>query len=99
MRRVRAPREVLEGPILAVSRQTKSVATIPGAPERYSFAKIDEPIALPGLLDVQLESFAWLVGTPEWRERQAEERGDDARITSGLEDLSLIHISEPTRRS
>nr|VDG62287.1 DNA-directed RNA polymerase subunit beta [Streptococcus thermophilus] len=83
----RAPREVLEGPILAVSPQTKSVATIPGAPERYSFAKIAEPIALPGLLDVQLESFAWLVGTPEWRERQAEERGSDARITSGLEDI------------
>ncbi|WP_136142094.1 DNA-directed RNA polymerase subunit beta [Corynebacterium endometrii] len=78
---------MLEGPILAVSRQTKSVANIPGAPTRYSFAKISEPIAVPGLLDLQLNSFAWLVGSPEWREQQQAERGDDARITSGLEDI------------
>ena len=72
---------------MAVSRQTKSVANIPGAPKRYSFAKISEPIALPGLLDVQLDSFAWLVGSPEWREREQAARGDDARVTSGLEDI------------
>ena len=91
---------------MAVSNQTmnqsRSVAEIPGAPERYSFAKIAEPVTVPGLLDVQLESFAWLVGTPEWREREQELRGDAARVTSGLEDileeispiqdLSLIHI-------
>ncbi|MGV0325922.1 DNA-directed RNA polymerase subunit beta [Corynebacterium confusum] len=78
---------MLEGPILAVSRQTKSVANIPGAPKRYSFAKISEPIAVPGLLDLQLDSFSWLIGAPEWRERQQAERGDDARVTSGLEDI------------
>ena len=72
---------------MAVSNQTMSMAEIPGAPERYSFAKIAEPIAVPGLLDVQLESFAWLVGTQEWREREQEARGADARITSGLEDI------------
>ncbi|WJY88921.1 DNA-directed RNA polymerase subunit beta [Corynebacterium confusum] len=72
---------------MAVSRQTKSVANIPGAPKRYSFAKISEPIAVPGLLDLQLDSFAWLIGTPEWRERQQAERGDGARVTSGLEDI------------
>ena len=86
-RRVSDPREVLEGPILAVSRQTKSVANIPGAPKRYSFAKISEPIAVPGLLDLQLDSFSWLIGAPEWRERQQAERGDDARVASGLEDI------------
>ena len=64
-----------------------NMADIPGAPERYSFAKINEPITVPGLLDVQLESFAWLVGTPEWREREQANRGGDARITSGLEDI------------
>lgn len=79
------PREVLEGPILAVSRQTK--ANIPGAPERKSFAKITEPIEVPGLLDIQLNSFAWLIGTPEWRARQQEELGDSVRVTSGLEDI------------
>ena len=46
---------------MAVSRQTK--ATIPGAPERKSFAKIQSPIEVPGLLDIQLESFAWLIGS------------------------------------
>ena len=84
------PREVLEGRILAVSRQTKtdtSMAEIPGAPERYSFAKITEPIEVPGLLDLQLDSFAWLVGTPEWRERTQAEIGEGNRVTSGLEDI------------
>ena len=72
---------------MAVSRQTKSVANILGAPKRYSFAKISEPIAVPGLLDLQLDSFSWLIGAPEWRERQQAERGDDARVASGLEDI------------
>ncbi|AFH90160.2 DNA-directed RNA polymerase subunit beta [Corynebacterium pseudotuberculosis 31] len=72
---------------MAVSRQTKSVADIPGAPERFSFAKITEPIEVPGLLDIQLDSFAWLIGTPEWRARQQEELGESVRITSGLEEI------------
>ncbi|MDR7328487.1 DNA-directed RNA polymerase subunit beta [Corynebacterium guangdongense] len=72
---------------MAVSRQTKSVADIPGTPKRYSFAKITEPVEVPGLLDVQLDSFAWLVGAPDWRAREQEERGQDTRITSGLEDI------------
>nr|WP_234034731.1 DNA-directed RNA polymerase subunit beta [Corynebacterium antarcticum] len=72
---------------MAVSRQTKSVTEIPGAPQRYSFAKINEPIEVPGLLDLQLESFAWLVGTPEWRERTQAEAPEGARVTSGLEDI------------
>lgn len=72
---------------MAVSRQTSSVANIPGAPQRYSFAKINEPIAVPGLLDLQRDSYDWLIGTPEWREREQERRGADAQITSGLEDI------------
>ncbi|WP_080793358.1 DNA-directed RNA polymerase subunit beta [Corynebacterium pacaense] len=78
---------MLEGPILAVSRQTKSVVDIPGAPQRYSFAKVTAPIEVPGLLDLQLDSFSWLIGTPEWRARQKEEFGEEARITSGLENI------------
>ena len=70
---------------MAVSRQTK--ATIPGAPERKSFAKIQSPIEVPGLLDIQLESFAWLIGSPEWRARRQAELGEDVRVTSGLEDI------------
>ncbi|MDO4910207.1 MAG: DNA-directed RNA polymerase subunit beta [Corynebacterium sp.] len=80
---------MLEGRILAVSRPTKADkqgVVIPNAPERKSFAKISEPIEVPGLLDLQLDSFAWLIGAPDWRERaQADAPG--ARITSGLEDI------------
>ncbi|MFJ6098115.1 DNA-directed RNA polymerase subunit beta [Williamsia muralis] len=68
---------------MAVSRQ--STSTIPGAPRRASFAKISEPLEVPGLLDVQLESFEWLVGSAEWRERAAS-RGD-GNPTGGLEDI------------
>nr|WP_255549340.1 DNA-directed RNA polymerase subunit beta [Corynebacterium sp. TAE3-ERU12] len=72
---------------MAVSRQTKAVTPIPGASKRYSFAKISEPISVPGLLDLQRESFAWLIGTPDWRARRAAELGDEAQVTSGLEDI------------
>jgi DNA-directed RNA polymerase subunit beta len=57
---------VLEGRILAVSRQIKSVDTnnpVPGAPNRVSFAKLREPLEVPGLLDVQTDSFQWLIGS------------------------------------
>lgn len=72
---------------MAVSRQTKSVVDIPGAPQRYSFAKVSAPIEVPGLLDLQLDSYSWLIGTPEWRARQKEEFGEGARVTSGLENI------------
>ncbi|MGW5514617.1 DNA-directed RNA polymerase subunit beta, partial [Nocardia africana] len=45
--------------------------------KRLSFAKLTEPLEIPGLLEVQTESFAWLVGAPEWQ-RRASARGDDA---------------------
>jgi DNA-directed RNA polymerase subunit beta len=76
---------VLEGRILAVSTQTKAVAGIPGAPLRVSFAKIREPLEVPGLLDLQTESFAWLIGSPDWRERAAA-RGD-VGLVGGLEEV------------
>ncbi|MEU6564953.1 DNA-directed RNA polymerase subunit beta [Nocardia nova] len=74
---------MLEGRILAVSTQTK--AGIPGAPKRVSFAKIREPLEVPDLLDLQTESFAWLVGSPDWRER-AIARGDAGPV-GGLEEV------------
>ncbi|MFI6868106.1 DNA-directed RNA polymerase subunit beta [Nocardia sp. NPDC050406] len=74
---------MLEGRILAVSTQTK--AGIPGAPKRVSFAKIREPLEVPGLLDLQTESFNWLIGSPDWRER-ATARGD-VNPVGGLEEV------------
>ncbi|WP_067653464.1 DNA-directed RNA polymerase subunit beta [Nocardia harenae] len=82
---------MLEGRILAVSTQTSAgsnqalAGSIPGAPRRVSFAKIREPLEVPGLLDLQTDSFAWLVGTPEWRERAAA-RGDGG-LVGGLEEV------------
>jgi DNA-directed RNA polymerase subunit beta len=76
---------VLEGRILAVSSQTKAVAGIPGAPKRVSFAKIREPLEVPGLLDVQTDSFEWLIGSERWRAKAAERR--DGSLAGGLEEI------------
>ena len=78
---------------MAVSRQSKkspqssnsSNSSVPGAPDRVSFAKLREPLEVPGLLDVQTDSFEWLVGAPRWREIAAA-RGD-AKPTGGLEEV------------
>ena len=82
--------EVLEGCILASARQSKSaVATtnnsVPGAPNRISFAKLREPLEVPGLLDVQTQSFEWLIGSERWRE-VATARGD-VNPVGGLEEV------------
>ena len=61
------------------------MSSVPGAPNRISFAKLREPLEVPGLLDVQTESFEWLIGAPAWRER-ALERGEVAP-KGGLEEV------------
>jgi DNA-directed RNA polymerase subunit beta len=79
--------------ILAVSRQSKknpqsstsANSSVPGAPNRISFAKLREPLEVPGLLDVQTDSFEWLVGAPGWREI-AKARGEQ-NPTGGLEEV------------
>ncbi len=70
---------------MAVSSQTKAVAGIPGAPTRVSFAKIREPLEVPGLLDLQTDSFEWLIGSERWRAKAAE-RGD-GHVVGGLEEI------------
>ena len=81
---------MLEGGILAVSRQSKSAvaatsSSVPGAPNRISFAKLREPLEVPGLLDVQTESFEWLIGSDRWRQIAAA-RGD-VNPVGGLEEV------------
>ncbi|OAH64223.1 DNA-directed RNA polymerase subunit beta [Dietzia cinnamea] len=76
---------MLEGPILAVSRQTTSVSTVPGAPRRVSFAKLSEPLPVPGLLDLQTESFEWFIGSEEWQ-KEAASRGV-TNLEGGLESI------------
>ncbi|WP_328351490.1 DNA-directed RNA polymerase subunit beta [Mycobacterium sp. NBC_00419] len=79
---------MLEGCILAVSSQSKSTTTsnsVPGAPKRISFAKLREPLEVPGLLDVQTDSFKWLIGADEWRQK-AIALGDPSPV-GGLEEV------------
>ncbi|WP_178358730.1 DNA-directed RNA polymerase subunit beta [Mycolicibacterium hippocampi] len=81
---------MLEGCILAGSRQIESeVATtnssVPGAPNRISFAKLREPLEVPGLLDVQTDSFEWLIGSERWR-ANASGRGLASPV-GGLEEV------------
>ncbi len=75
---------------MAGSRQSKSaVATnssVPGAPNRISFAKLREPLEVPGLLEVQTESFQWLIGADEWRAKAAA-RDDITNPVGGLEEV------------
>ena len=74
---------------MAVSSQspttTASSNSVPGAPHRVSFAKLREPLEVPGLLDVQTDSFDWLIGAPRWR-GIAEARGD-VNPKGGLEEV------------
>jgi DNA-directed RNA polymerase subunit beta len=60
------------------------------APRRVSFAKIREPLEVPNLLSLQLESIDWLLGNDAWRARLADAeksaRGEVPK-TSGLEEI------------
>jgi DNA-directed RNA polymerase subunit beta len=58
---------------------------IPGAPKRISFAKIREPLAVPDLLDLQVQSFEWLVGDEAWFQRRVD-AGDEDPL-SGLSEV------------
>src|SRR5918992_289014 len=80
----------LEGRILAVSHANMTTAAtistgIPGAPKRISFAKIREPLEVPDLLDLQIQSFEWLVGHDDWFQRRIDV-GDEEPL-SGLSEV------------
>jgi DNA-directed RNA polymerase subunit beta len=74
---------VLEGHNLAASKNKT-------APRRISFAKISEPLEVPNLLALQRESFDWLLGNEEWRQRMAnspESLRGELPSQSGLEEI------------
>jgi DNA-directed RNA polymerase subunit beta len=76
---------------LAVSRATEATAAtnsmsgIPGAPRRVSFAKLSEPLGVPNLLDLQIQSFEWFTGHEEWFQRRID-AGDENPV-GGLEEV------------
>jgi DNA-directed RNA polymerase subunit beta len=78
------PALCLEGHLLAASKK------ISVAPRRVSFAKIREPLEVPNLLALQVESVDWLLGNEAWRSRIAAagstNRGE-IPTTSGLEEI------------
>jgi DNA-directed RNA polymerase subunit beta len=56
---------------LAASRSAATSTTSTNAlgPHRVSFARISEPLEVPGLLALQTDSFDWLLGNERWKER------------------------------
>ncbi len=76
---------------MAASRSTSAQAPRTSssltAPPRVSFAKIREPLEVPNLLALQVDSFDWLLGNAAWKDRvEAKSRGD-VSTTSGLEEI------------
>ncbi|WP_069161323.1 DNA-directed RNA polymerase subunit beta [Nocardia altamirensis] len=81
---------MLEGRILALSNQTEFTTT-DTTPKRVSFAKLREPLEVPGLLDIQRESFDWLIGAPAWLERAAaREDTSGGGLAEMLDEISPI---------
>jgi len=80
---VRLTQNCLEGHLLAAKKSSV-------APRRISFAKIREPLEVPNLLALQVESVDWLLGNEKWRARlstaEATNRGE-IPTTSGLEEI------------
>ncbi len=81
---------------MAASRTTSSVSTNSAgtssiqASGRVSFAKIDEPLEVPNLLDLQTQSFDWLIGSDTWRARVEAEQAagrTDVNTKSGLQEV------------
>jgi DNA-directed RNA polymerase subunit beta len=72
---------------LAASRSASATAS---ATRRISFARIKEPLEVPGLLALQTDSFDWLLGNERWlgRIETAKKAGDkDVPEQSGLEEI------------
>ncbi|MDN6170380.1 MAG: DNA-directed RNA polymerase subunit beta, partial [Micrococcaceae bacterium] len=74
------------------NHQTASSARTAEAAGRISFAKIHEPLDVPNLLALQVESFDWLVGNDNWKTRLETARAEG--ITSVADTSGLAEIFE-----
>ncbi|HIT74977.1 MAG TPA: DNA-directed RNA polymerase subunit beta [Candidatus Avipropionibacterium avicola] len=75
---------------MAASRTTTSQHNVISPTGRISFAKIAEPFEIPDLLDIQINSFQWLIGSESWQNEVAEaleEGRTDINTRSGLEEI------------
>ena len=69
---------------------TRTAPTSANSTRRISFAKIREPLEVPNLLALQIDSFDWLLGNSRWQARveTAEAEGrDDLPSASGLQEI------------
>jgi DNA-directed RNA polymerase subunit beta len=69
---------------------TRTAPTTTNSQRRISFAKIREPLEVPNLLALQIDSFDWLLGNARWQARveTAEAEGrDDLPSNSGLQEI------------
>ena len=66
----------------ATRTASKNTSAISPQSGRISFAKIHEPLEVPNLLDLQVESFNWLVGNEIWQSHV------DAALTEGRIDIN-----------
>ncbi|MGV8848938.1 MAG: DNA-directed RNA polymerase subunit beta [Propionibacteriaceae bacterium] len=72
------------------AKSTMKNTNVVSASGRISFAKIHEPLEVPNLLDLQVESFDWLMGNDVWQERVAAALASgrtDVNTKSGLEEI------------
>ena len=75
---------------LAASRTASKNTNVVLPAGRISFAKIPEPMEVPNLLDLQIDSFNWLVGNEAWKASVAERLAagrTDVNTKSGLEEI------------
>ena len=88
---------------MAVSRATQATAAtnstvnstgIPGAPKRVSFAKIREPLGVPNLLDLQIQSFEWLTGDEAWFQRRVGLTDLVATTAGGRQRVRVLDLEE-----
>ena len=75
---------------MAASRAASKNTNVVSTSGRISFAKIAEPLEVPNLLDLQVDSFDWLIGNEVWRGRVAAAQAEgrtDINTKSGLEEI------------
>lgn len=76
--------------LAATRTASKNTNVISPESGRISFAKIHEPLEVPNLLDLQVESFNWLVGNEIWQSHVEEALAQgrtDINTKSGLEEI------------
>ncbi len=75
---------------MAVSRTASKNTNVISSSGRISFAKVHEPLEVPNLLDLQVDSFDWVIGSEAWRvgvEEALAAGRTDINTKSGLEEI------------